>query len=400
MLTSSRLLFLLCALLPVAQADTQFLVDLRAQTGADEALNAAPTQRVLDHNGWGFALLSSRIDWTDEWSTQLNAFALPDGERRNGVSEAYVQWQPLSSNRWQSRFRFGSYFPATSVENTGKGWLSPWTISFSAINSWLAEEVRNNGIEYALRFDSQLLEINYQWELSVAALMHNDVAGAALAWRGFRLTDRISVWNDELTLPPLPSREASAPFNEQADTLTPFRENDDKVGYQLQFVWRRDDTQLQFSRWQNNAKPTQLIDGQYGWDTQFDQFTLKTFLFQDVFLGAQYLRGHTLMGMGNFTSVDVDFDSHFVLLGWQGVRNQWAFRLDQFNVSDNDQTVNDNNAQDGDALTLSWRYNWSKAFSTQIEWQRVDSDRPARVYAGLAREQLETLWQLALKWRL
>ena len=53
----------------------------------------------------------------------------------------------------------GAFFPTISLENDDIGWTSPYTLSASAINTWIGEELRTIGTEGTLRFPVQLNEI-------------------------------------------------------------------------------------------------------------------------------------------------------------------------------------------------------------------------------------------------
>ena len=41
----------------------------------------------------------------------------------------------------------GAFFPTISLENDDLGWTSPYTLTPSAINSWIGEELRTIGSE-------------------------------------------------------------------------------------------------------------------------------------------------------------------------------------------------------------------------------------------------------------
>ena len=67
------------------------------------------------------------------------------------VTEAVVDWRPIPRSRNQQQLRFGAFYPSFSLENTERGWQSPFTYSYSAINTWLGEEIRPFGAEWSLR---------------------------------------------------------------------------------------------------------------------------------------------------------------------------------------------------------------------------------------------------------
>ena len=68
-----------------------------------------------------------------------------------GLTEAYLEWRPIPTSRNQHQVKLGAFYPPLSLENGGHGWHSPFTYSYSAINSWLGEEIRPVGAEWSLR---------------------------------------------------------------------------------------------------------------------------------------------------------------------------------------------------------------------------------------------------------
>jgi len=66
------------------------------------------------------------------------------------VTEAYMDWRPIPRSENQQQIRFGAFYPPFSRENVDLGWQSPFTYSYSAINTWLGEEIRPIGVEWSL----------------------------------------------------------------------------------------------------------------------------------------------------------------------------------------------------------------------------------------------------------
>src|SRR6202022_1618441 len=62
--------------------------------------------------------------------------------RRAGLVQAYVD---LYNEHW--RLRAGSFWLPTSRENIDPLWTSPYTITYSALNSWIGQEVRPIGAD-------------------------------------------------------------------------------------------------------------------------------------------------------------------------------------------------------------------------------------------------------------
>ena len=67
-----------------------------------------------------------------------------------GIVEAYVDAR-ASFGLDELQLRAGQFFLPTSRENKEELWTSPYTVNFSALNSWIAEEVRPLGVDLQYR---------------------------------------------------------------------------------------------------------------------------------------------------------------------------------------------------------------------------------------------------------
>src|SRR5207253_2281533 len=74
------------------------------------------------------------------------------GGRRGGLVSAFAE---VSNEQWQ--LRAGQFFLPTSRENRGDLWSSPYTINFSAWNTWIGEEFRPIGVDLQWRHTTQAL---------------------------------------------------------------------------------------------------------------------------------------------------------------------------------------------------------------------------------------------------
>jgi hypothetical protein len=82
------------------------------------------------------------------WSARLDASVYDDkGGALAGLTEAFLQFRPYPHAGYRLRVKAGAFYPPVSLENRASGWDSPYTISYSAIDSWLAVEVRTIGLE-------------------------------------------------------------------------------------------------------------------------------------------------------------------------------------------------------------------------------------------------------------
>ena len=91
-------------------------------------------------------------------SDELSAILVLRGEpeQRTGIDmlEGYVSWHPAAEGSLSWSVKTGAFFPAISLENDDLGWTSPYTLTPSAINSWIGEELRTIGSEAIVRYDT------------------------------------------------------------------------------------------------------------------------------------------------------------------------------------------------------------------------------------------------------
>src|SRR5580704_1547165 len=88
--------------------------------------------------------------------------------------DAYVRYRPVSTSRWRWSVRTGAFFPPVSLENTGIGWTPEWTLTPSAINAWVGEELRIIGGESTIEWRGDV----DTFEFTAAAYGLNQPAGA------------------------------------------------------------------------------------------------------------------------------------------------------------------------------------------------------------------------------
>jgi hypothetical protein len=153
------------------------------------------------------------VDWTPaQWLT-IHAHGV--ARKHGGVAEAYADLRG-----GEFRLRAGQFFLPTSRENTDRLWSSPYTISFSALNTWIGEEVRPIGAE----LQWQHLTSNAVVTFAGGAFRGNDTMGTLLGWRGWAMGNRVAVYDEVLPLPPLPrfpkQRRGTVPIGRDLDGRT------------------------------------------------------------------------------------------------------------------------------------------------------------------------------------
>ena len=330
-----------------------------------------------------------------------------DGTAGIDLTEAYLAFQPVPRSPFRHSVRAGAFYPPLSLENVGPAWSSPYTRSFSAINTWVGEELRTIGAEWSVRRglgpDARRRELRF-----IAATYYgNDPAGALLAWRGFALHERQSRLGDALVLPAVPQIEPGMMFEAQARATEPFVETDHSPGYYYGAEWKLGRRALVTAlHYDNHADPLTLRNGHYGWTTRFDHIGAQFELPAGFGLVVQWMDGTTVMGppippaTDGYHVVDTGFDSAFALVTRTHDRHRVSLRFDDFSIVDNDGTALDDNSESGDAITLAWRYQSNSGWSVGVEWMALDLERPAFAYFGWPTVVSEDLVRLDLRYRL
>ena len=334
--------------------------------------------------------------------------AVDDGTSGIDVTEAFLHWRPVPQSRVRHEFRTGVFYPPLSLENGRRGWTSPYSTSFSAINTWIGEELRTLGAEWSVSRGIGLQQRQAEIGFVTATYYANDPAGALLSWRGWAIHDRQSRLGDGLRLPSLPQLQPGMMFDKQAPATEPFTETDHAPGYyygvRLQLGHRAIVTALHYD---NHADPNSLKDGHYGWTTRFDHIGVQLELPAELGLVMQWMDGTTVMGpamsppaAAGRRVVDNGFDSAFVLLTRLLNRHRVSLRYDQFAVSDYDQIPLDDNSESGDAITLAWRFEAEPGWLVGMEWLGFDIDRPAWAYSGRPITDRDALTRVEVRYTL
>jgi hypothetical protein len=289
----------------------------------------------------------------------------PLGERHLGLSQAQLSYKPLSPNKVRWRARAGLFYPGMSLENVSLGWLSPYSYTQSAINTWIGEELRVAGLEMTLFSPGRARNSAFSWELHGGIFKGNDPMGAMLTWRGFAMHDRQSLYNEKIPMAAYPTVIGEDRLNHPA-YVEPFHEFDGRLGYylgaHLEYFKK---TNLRYYYYDNQADPNEVNSQRiYGWRTRFHSVALQHQFTDSTAVIAQWLSGDTVMGK---RYVAADFNAWYVLLSHTIAQHRLSVRFDKFDVTEDDIFSWDWNDSHGDALTLAWRYDISPQWQIGIE---------------------------------
>jgi len=220
------------------------------------------------------------------------------------VSEALVHYKPIPSSQWRQQYRLGIFHLPGALENRGTLWSSPFSVSPSVINTWLGEEARVLGAEARWTLPGQFRQANYDISLYTAVFGGNDTLGMMLTWRGWAQHDRMTGIGSRYPVANLPQLGEDSLFEKQALWYEPIVEVDNRLGYYLggdlslgkQFGRGRA-LKLSYLYYDNQADPTAIKDGQYGWKTTFHHFGAHWRLSNKTEVLAQALSGSTLLAL-------------------------------------------------------------------------------------------------------
>lgn len=348
----------------------------------------------------GQAVMRLEFDIHESISTVLDLSADRQHKNTLDIREAWLDWSPVPSGAWKTRVKAGFFFPPTSVEidYQGIGWVPMRTISSSAINSWIGEELRTKGVEWSSRRLGRYADSSFDAGMVAAIFGGNDPAGTLLAWRGWSISDRIAGHSEALQLADLPVYRPDGEIPRQARTIHPFREIDGRPGYYAGVnVNQGDRFEFAALHYDNRANPLSVHKGQYGWRTRFNHVSAVWRPNSDWDLLFQAMRGDTLMGANG---VALDFRSWYALASRRLGRGSLALRYDRFSTSEHDILPQDPNDERGHALALAYSLPLSRGLTLMIESLTVDSDRTGRQLLNANRQQTERSLIAALRWKL
>src|SRR5882672_955254 len=319
---SAATLTLLALVATGRAADWQMSLDTRLVTsdaGRSFMDGGLGTTR-FDRNDSGVQLGRARLALSaplgELWSVHLDASLWDDKDRSPvGVTEAYLQFRPYPRAGYRLRVKAGAFYPPISLENRAAGWESPYTLSYSAINTWLGVEVRTIGLEAQLDWLGTRTGHDFDLGLTAGAFRWNVYAGVE-----GRYLDRVV---------------------------------------------------LRVLRYDNRADPTQIdtVSGAIAWDTRFNSAGLRVESSTGWTGILQWLDGETIIAPPGVQLV-WPFRAQFALLSKRFGRQTLSARYDRFKV---DSSV-DGSYQSGHAWTAAWLFDADAHWRVALEWLRVRSN--------------------------
>lgn len=274
----SRLVTSLMTVLAFASCANAEPYDFGIQAYADFRLIVPPNERGWLDGGLGKlrfggnqpapnfrfteAVVQASMNLTDAFRVVVVPRLEP--EQRSGIDllEAYAVYRP-DIDGWLGALKVGAFFPPFSLENTDIGWTSPYTLTPSAINSWIGDELRTLGAEVHVERTTSV----GVFSLTAAFTCCNDPAGVLIADRGWALDDRPTGLIEEVRMPDATLKLFHAPF---PDRTPLFLEIDHRLGWYAGASWSKAGIgKLAIFRYDNEGDPAAFQADYFAWKTRF-----------------------------------------------------------------------------------------------------------------------------------
>jgi hypothetical protein len=332
----------------------------------------------------------ARAQITSEISAVLGVRASPGQRSFVEALEAYVKWRPVSTTNWRFELKAGAFFPPVSLENDEIGWTSTWTLTPSAINSWVGDELRTIGSEAMVEYRQDERTISLRGAIYEA----NDPAGVLIAEHGWTFDDKPTGLFDH---PRIPDVEATALGEEIPDHTTEFQEIDHRPGYYAGATWdEKGIVKVSVLRYDNRADPTAKAYDTIAWDTKFWSVGAATEIWGFTLM-AQGMKGSTYIEPSPTFESETYFNAAYGLVGYDFGEWRLAGRYDRFYNSQENDGPKLPWAESGHAYTLalSWLpYEWLRMTA---EFLTISSTRSQRTFEHINPHQIENQAQLSAR---
>jgi hypothetical protein len=309
---------------------------------------------------WGLraqAQINVQPDIADDYAPQL--------------TEAIVrkEWQEQGTG-WG--LQAGLMSAPFSLERVGPAWTPEYSISSSALDSWLWEEISLAGVEGEWWHEPR----NGPRLGVVMGLGYGpDQLGRLLALRGWAMGDGISGLNSDL---PLPNGTRTDIFDERdhrpaAYTLISVSDRRERGALKLGYFDNRGD---------------QSMKGV--WHTRFTTAGAVLHPAPGIDVVMQYLSGKALV---RDTLNDSSLRAFYALVSYRRRSHRYSVRYDEFRINDLD--GGNSTRERGDAVTLAYTYEWGLRQRVAVEYASLSGNRLGRTQSRLAQDG----WQLSYRFR-
>jgi hypothetical protein len=319
----------------------------------------------------------------------------PGAEHAIDIVESYLTFKTPPESALRLSGRAGVFYPPVSLEHDPFAWTVDHSITPSAINTWIGEEVKVAGVEGTVRHAFGPGDLSF----TASAFEADDTAGTLLAFRGWALHDQEATVFGRFSIPAVaPNRQAF--FSFQDPYTKSMDEIDGRVGFYGQLAYAGSNGfSLSVTHYDNAGNRLALDGMQWGWATRFTNFGASFKPASQATILAQYLTGETRTGWAMpQVVIDANFSSFYLLGAWDFGPAELTARYDDFRVEDQSFVLLDNENETGSAFTLALGRQLTRHLLGRLELMRIDSDRPQRADAGLDPEDRQTVFQTSVRY--
>lgn len=292
-----------------------------------------------------------------------------------GIAEAYIK-----GNYGKVKTRLGFLIPNISLEHPNVAWSTKYTITPSAINSWIGEEIRTTGLEARYEFLDK-------FEVTGALFSQNDQSGIVLAHRGWALHDYQATYGSRIRWADPQYGAFSEP---NGGWSSPFEEMDNKLGYyaKASTFTKSKNFRADLFYYDNQAELEIFNERNYTWRTKFWNLSLDYQVGNGLRFLMQAMTGTTRMdgvnenpaspNFGLTRSINARFNSAYLMASYLRGKHRFSARYDGFNIQDLNSdpiTSQSDQEEEGWAGTLAYLYNISDQKTFGVEVVHVDSER-------------------------
>ena len=338
--------------------------------------------------------------WKPQFSWSLGAVVVAEvqgGQRtESGLSQAYLTFRPMRSGKLAFSGRAGLMWPLVSLEHEGADWHVKDSITPSAINSWIGEEVRPLAAEATITATLGAHKLR-----ATAALMAaNDTSGTLLTFRGWALHDRTTLAFNRQPLPPLDSYIAAyqAPYTHPLLDVGPGFAH--RPGYYAKVAWQPPaPIRVELFHYDNMANP-EAVDAnlEWGWRTRFNNAGLVANLGSGAELKAQAMQGRTRMGFPEDGRrwINNRFRAAYLLVTRPFGSFSATARIDAFDTQNRGSDVDEEYDEHGWSAMIAGKRDW-RHFTGLIELLHVWSENGSREHAAERLRQGQTQLQAEVR---
>ena len=310
----------------------------------------------------GRARLALSQDLGDLLTFKVDASAWGQHDRNPfDITEAYLQLHPYPIGVWRARVKLGAFYAPLSLENRDAGWESPYTLSSSALDSWVTQELRTIGTEFKIEWLGTHSGHDFDVGVALGVYGWNQGAGTALTDSGFTISD----WQGSLF------GRVGRPSG-LTGTIDEYHQFDNRAGTYLGLdVHYLDRLTLEALHYDNHANPGagDEVTGNYAWQTRFDTVGLRAENDAGWTAIVQWLAGVTHVEPDEVGLLGWNFMTRYLLVSKRSGEHTFSARYDDFKVSGEQSFAMGNEA--GHALTLAYRLEPTSHWRFTLEWVRA-----------------------------